>query len=329
MRIGLALASTLVAVAGVEVLLRATSSTPWYEQLVDEQRRGGRFPKQRVGPHMLKVRQPLERSVKPEGTYRILFLGDSFTYGSGVKDEEALFPSRIERMLRERHGTDGERDFEVYNGGIPGSLTGAWSLLFREAAKLFDPDLVVAVFFLRDGTSNLGSVHEIKQIRAAMLERKEGSALFRHSSIYRFFFEQRTQREVSRGYIDAMSEAYLGPQEARGEWRRAQANLIELRDETAARGATFAFVIFPVLFDLEGEYPMLDAMAEIERFADENRMPTLSLLPSFEGLEASTLWVSPLDHHPNERAHAIVAEAIGEFVIELARGGEAAADRER
>lgn len=316
-RAGLALASTVLAVGGVEILLRATSGPPWYEQLVEEQRHGGRIPKQRVGQHNLKVRQPLERSPKPEGTYRILFLGDSFTYGTGVKDEEALFSSRIERMLRERHEAEGGRDFEVYNGGIPGSLTGAWSILFREAATLFDPDLVVAVFFLRDGTRNLGSVHEIKEIRNAMREHRDRSLLFRYSCIYRFLFERRTQREVSRDYIDAMSEAYLGPEEARGEWKTAQANLLELRDETEARGATFAFVIFPVLFDLEGEYPMLDAMGEIERFGVENGLPTLSLLPSFQGLDPPTLWVSPLDHHPNERAHAIAAEAIGEFVLEL------------
>jgi hypothetical protein len=46
-------------------------------------------------------------------------------------------------------------------------------------------------------------------------------------------------------------------------------------------------------------------------------VPVLDLLPAFQGRKAKDLWVSPGDHHPNERAHAIAANEIGRFLEEL------------
>ncbi|MCH2186721.1 hypothetical protein MK280_12710, partial [Myxococcota bacterium] len=101
-----------------------------------------------------------------------------------------------------------------------------------------------------------------------------------------------------------------------GEWYRAQANLQYFRSDANRLGARFALVVFPVLFELGKDYPLEAAVDEILRFANAEQMETLSLLPAFRGRAASELWVSPLDQHPNAKAHEIAAGAIFEMLRE-------------
>jgi hypothetical protein len=308
------LASLVFVLAIFEIGLRLSEDIPWYEQLAEQQLGTtiSRFP---VGNKKFKVRKPLLAPVvtKPD-TYRILFLGDSFTYGSGIADEKLTFPSLVTGSLAEDEIAIGSRDFIFYNGGIPGSLTRRWLGLYQESVALLDPNLVISVFFLRDGTRELGSIAGLSAIRESMQQYRERSFLFRNSRLYRLLIEQSKQREVGKTYFESISRAYLGSPEEIREWQAAQENLLSVRDDVLKRGGKFALVIFPILFGLTDDYPLQEVVDEIERFGISNNIPTFSLLPVFQGEDASALWVSPLDQHPNKIGHAIAAEAIATFV---------------
>jgi hypothetical protein len=174
------------------------------------------------------------------------------------------------------------------------------------------------VFFLRAGTRNIGgSVGHIRGIAEELAALERGSWWFRASRTYRYVRERSAQRRLSREYLAAMQRAYVGTEAETREWQRAQENLLEIRRASERRGARFALVLFPVLFHLDGDYPLAEACAEVDRFAREQGLTYLSLLPTFRGLEAAELWVSPLDQHPNERAHALAAEALTSFLAPL------------
>src|SRR5688500_17844404 len=64
----------------------------------------------RTNAHGLRDR---DRSPKGDRTSRILVIGDSYTWGYAVAEDEA-FPQIAERILKER----GEANVEVINGGI-------------------------------------------------------------------------------------------------------------------------------------------------------------------------------------------------------------------
>ena len=312
----LVLASVAVAFLVLEIFLRLTDEDPWYERLVNEQQ-SFEMPFFQVGEREYRVRRPLDDVVPldPEA-YRILFLGDSFTYGQGVKEEQALFPAQVASALGQKTGERWPDRFEFYNGGIPGSLTKDWIGLYRESVDRFDPNLVVAVFFLRNGTRTFGSVSGLREVRQAMNRFREESILFRNSRLYRRVVENRKQREFGRSYFEFTRDAYLGRPEETQEWKLARRRLLLIRNETVERGGTFVLVIFPVLFGLSGDYPLQAVMDEISRFGNVNDIPVLSLLPAFWGEEPSKLWVSFLDQHPNERAHSIAAHAITDFLAE-------------
>ncbi len=82
---------------------------------------------------------------KPEGTYRILMLGDSFVYGDGVQQSEAL-PEILESLLQE-HGP-----FEVINTGVTGYGLTQETLYYETEGYKYEPDLVMLVFFHNDLT---------------------------------------------------------------------------------------------------------------------------------------------------------------------------------
>jgi hypothetical protein len=94
---------------------------------------------------------------KPDGTKRILFLGDSFTIGYGVRYEDR-FSELISRKLP--FGT------EVINMGMWGYSTDQELLLYSEIGQKFDPDILVLSMFLDDlFCTHLVSVNQGRYIK--------------------------------------------------------------------------------------------------------------------------------------------------------------------
>ncbi len=84
---------------------------------------------------------------KPTGQ-RILFLGDSFTYGYGVNDDQT-FPYLIEKHLLQDH-----IPVEVINAGVSGKGTDFELKFFQVLGYKFKPDLTVLCFTANDFIDN-------------------------------------------------------------------------------------------------------------------------------------------------------------------------------
>jgi lysophospholipase L1-like esterase len=265
---------TSLGLASGEVLARVTYVPPWHERLLDAQ--VPVTPNDSILHNSWGLRGPGYETPKSPGTKRILLLGDSFTFGAGVADDAAVFPAIIEQRLNARYQQSGTR-FEILNGGIPGSRTTAWVNLLNEVKDAFEPDVIVSVFFLRDGTL------------------------------------ARDRNLIATRYAQAINESYLGNASQTEEWSVAQANLLEIQRIGSSLGATVALVVFPILVDLGDDYPFREVCDLLVQFGNANDLPTLDLLPAFLGREASELWVAPQDQHPNAAGHLIAADALMPF----------------
>ena len=78
---------------------------------------------------------------KPEGIFRILVLGDSFTWGYGVELEE-IFTEQLEEMF------DG--NVEVINAGVTGYGTDQELLYLEREGIMYSPDVVVVALASND-----------------------------------------------------------------------------------------------------------------------------------------------------------------------------------
>lgn len=89
-------------------------------------------------------------SPKPQGTYRIMVLGDSFTWGAGLAAQQR-YTAIAEKLLNEHFN---DRKFEVLNFGIKGASTIKELEILRNFFRKVDPDLIIVGFCLNDPQPN-------------------------------------------------------------------------------------------------------------------------------------------------------------------------------
>jgi hypothetical protein len=85
---------------------------------------------------------------KPTGTFRIAFIGDSVTFGQGVRVENR-FSSLVERELNHLSSEGGPR-FEALNFGVCGYSTWQERINYSRFASKYQPDLVVVMMHPND-----------------------------------------------------------------------------------------------------------------------------------------------------------------------------------
>jgi len=98
------------------------------------------------------LRSPEVSVPKPEGTFRILLLGDSFTFGMRVADDDLIFARRLEAQLRKQYPS---KRIEVVNGGVLSYCPLLEYLEYRHYLHSLEPDLVVVNFDMSDVQDNL------------------------------------------------------------------------------------------------------------------------------------------------------------------------------
>ena len=79
---------------------------------------------------------------KPQGTYRIITIGDSYTYGSAVNTQDN-YPSQLEKKLNSDLKCKNISNFQVINFGVPGYDIPYTVERYRIRGQQYSPDLVL------------------------------------------------------------------------------------------------------------------------------------------------------------------------------------------
>ncbi|MBI5880122.1 MAG: hypothetical protein HZB53_20935 [Chloroflexi bacterium] len=297
-----------------EGLARVMYRGPWYEQLAAEQL-GGDWTAG-VWSNSLGLRDREYATPKPPNTRRVLFLGDSFTYGSGVADNNAMFARLIEKRLAAEFAPRGIT-IEVLNGGIAGSLTTDWVELLQKVKRTFQPDVIVVVFFLRDGTRTSAQNSFFEPIRDQIVAQNQQSTLYQNIYLYRWFKDFQDRALISTTFTQAIIDAYFGTPIQQQEWRTAQFNIKQIKAIGEEVNARVGVAAFPILAELNARYPFTAVCDLVVQFSKDNDLPAHNLLPAYIGQNAPDLWVSPANQHPNAQGHAIAADSLYPFVRQL------------
>jgi len=118
---------------------------------------------------------------KPAGVFRILVLGDSFTAGASVEQSD-VWPQVLERLLNESWN----QPVEVVNAAVGGWEPLQYLLYFQNEGIAFEPDLVVAAFFVGNDTfdRNTSSDHLMTAVGGRRVQRETAAKPFIHARVW-------------------------------------------------------------------------------------------------------------------------------------------------
>jgi len=230
---------------------------------------------------------------KPKNKKRIIFLGDSHTFGWGVAFDD-IFPKRLERLLNRE-----KNNYEVINMGLGNSNSVMQLKLFKWKGLQFKPDMVIVMYFIND-TEPTPRRHLLPE-----------HLVVRHSYFWAFLFDRFSK--FSAHFIKTFRrEIYYNNIYSQKNSRWLTSNeraLTELINLCKKNNIKILIVNIPELYNFKN-YPFKYATEYIKDLAKRQNIPFLDLLPSFSSHSPESLWVSLEDPHLNAKGHAIAAKAI-------------------
>lgn len=235
------------------------------------------------------MRGPEVEQAKPADTFRILMVGDSLTFGWGVKAEET-FSQRLEALL-----VQDNRRVEVLNTGIGNTNTPMQAQLFAAHGRTFQPDLVIINYFINDAEFTP--------------DHREPGFLARNSFSYNFFVGRLDSVLRLFSQRSGWKEYYADLYGEDGNWQAARDAIGKIVEMARADGGDVLLVNYPEIRELT-PYPFEEVTARLAAVANELDIPFLDLLPSVVDQHPSDLWVTVPDPHPNGFANGFFADAL-------------------
>lgn len=247
---------------------------------------------------------------KPTGEVRVLFTGDSFTYGSFV-DDSVTVPALLEAALRP--ACPGVR---VINAGLGGSTLSDQARLVSRALPLA-PDLVVVMFSENDVTDlRQTPMWDRLAINRARKSRFPASFFYstaRHTALWNVLLRAKARWDASR-----MSPGEAQPAEPTDTPARRQeyvAALSALRDTLQTHSLPLVFAAIPTHLTLSGTQSDEQIRWALHS-ADSLRLPTADILSAMRAAGTTeALYLLPHDGHTSAAGNHVAATTIATTVL--------------
>jgi hypothetical protein len=240
---------------------------------------------------------------KPPGTYRIAVVGDSFTFGNGIRQEDR-YSDLLHMRLPAR--------FEVLNFGTPGANTPEHRNLVAGLLPRILPDFVLLQWYVNDMEDD--DVRGRPTFEPLVPIRGWHDWLGANSALYSVASMQWAAAEIAFGRTTSYSD-YLQRRLGDPNGHDAQLDrqiMLDLIALCRRANVPLGIVLFPdTTGKLGTNYPFAYLHERVLSICREQDVPCVDLEPSFSMVkEHRSLWANRLDHHPSARANAIAAERI-------------------
>ena len=266
---------------------------------------------------------------KPAGTFRIVGLGDSFTYGVGAPFEET-FLARLEARLNARSDAQSGDvgPVEVLKAGQPRFFPLTERLMLEHYALDFDPDLVIVAFLPNDLMDTYIGVDAIAVDESGYLRShamsglgRAGPLLYENSHAARLLLTRvaRARERATQPEDPAAFWRDDGPYEA--VWGAVEDELGRLVELARERGAEVVIAHVPhsrhysrKLSPDEVEYPA----RRLARFTAEHGAHFVDLRPALwgEGPEGDLANYWPADGHCTPAGYDVIARELERVCVE-------------
>lgn len=283
-------------------MLHQSSSIPGlvYE-LAPNKRSFARGAMVETNAYGMRDREPLPEHTA--GLYRIVVLGDSFTFGQGVSEDET-YPTILESLLN-RAPERTQRSYDVLNLGVSGYTTQDEALLLEHRGMKWSPRLVIIGYVLNDPDTTQGQPLERYFLTPPWWQH---SHLLRAAAQAKVHWDVQTLAQGDRvNYLHVPGHEH---------WRSVTDAFRRIEEQTAQRGTAVLLVVFPFIVDNWKEYPYHHIHEQVLAEGRSHGFAGLDLFDAFSRHEPLSLALSDSDRHPNELAHALIATTIRDKLAE-------------
>jgi lysophospholipase L1-like esterase len=276
---------------------------------------------------------------KPPGVFRILGVGDSVTFGYGVRLEETFLKVLEQRLNAEPIGAHPMR-YEVLNAGVGATGLNDYYHYIEAAASALEPDVILVNVVLNDiepprnteGTARpaaAGSPGLVRQINGALLLHSE-AYLLAYTSFKSLLYRARVL-DINRVHEYDFLPLEPPSDKQGAAWRASLAWLDRIASLTRSRGWPLVVAIFPMEVQLTPELLALyrrefgtrlgsealsgDPQRRVREWGASRDVPVVDVLPTFRAAAREPLYLrnraityDPV--HPNPLGHRIAGAAL-------------------
>ena len=234
-----------------------------------------------------------EREIPPKSParYRIVVIGDSYTWGQGLEASER-FSNVLESLLGPR--------YEVFNFGTPGHR------IYDDVTELdrlqdLHPDFALLQLYVNDF-----EMPDMKRpAPLALLPRDWRGSLEQSSVVYQMLDDRWAHLQETLGFVDSydgyMAKHLASPQSS--DAREAFGDLRQFFVHARTEGIQAGAVLFPAADSMGpfgANYPFGFIHDQVKTTCIQARATCLDLFDLFATLpDPQTSWVSPFDAHPS------------------------------
>ena len=253
-------------------------------------------------------RTPEYTTAKPPETFRIVVIGDSFTWGQGVMLEDT-FSFQLSELLKKNPNK--KFSIEVIALGVRGSRLIDNFIRLQAHAKDLNPDLIIIQFLQND--------LEYYSSCKYLIPKGFAGSLFRVLSRFNYL------RKILLYFSNTNTQKKLHDPKL-FEWNFFVSVLENLNQWKKQNNAELFFISFPSLgaykngidfseYAAKGDFTFFQdvALSQISK----SGFDTLNLFETYKKhAERNDLFVSDTDSHPSAFAHKMAADALYNYLIE-------------
>ncbi len=255
---------------------------------------------------------------KTPGMFRVLCIGDSVTYGTGVTNQET-FPNVLEALLQKQAGSSLKVD--VINAGVSAYNIRNIRAQLETTIDAFQPEVVIYTFVENDLDDSLSAVPSGDLILYDPA--KSLDSAFIYGSFAPHWMQQKKRfDETAGGFMIArkLSQWWneipdIAPPlgmgtytEALARWRWVASEIQTMRDLCAKRGAKFSVLTFGTRNHSE------PIQRKAQQICQQLGIPECSTLPLFDHRDYMTKHSLVYDSHCNPTALRMMADRIYSFL---------------
>ncbi len=254
--------------------------------------------------------------IKDEGVYRILGLGDSFTYGVGA-DFEETYLYRLETLLNGRAGE--HPTVEIIKAGIPRYFSETELILLQEYGLEYSPNLVIVGFLPNDVIDTYFGLDAVVLDKSGYLKTRMaaelgqfGMWLDQNSHALRILLRRLTAFRMSQLYEPHWEDVYVENGFHEDDWRTVEDDYQRMLSTAGQIEADVLIVHIPQAGPWnESHYYPPERLA---KWAAEHDAGFVDVLPAMVHSSIGQRLYYEKDGHATPAGYAIIADEIFDYL---------------